>query len=110
MKKLEGRRLALMIGIAVSGAVLFPQYAAAADVTGHDIVSSRDWTGPDTNPRAAGYIGSADDNGNVYGNTLTVDSHIIRLTHWTKATSQPAIRKAAEIPTATVSSSCQAHI
>lgn len=74
MKKLEGRRLALMIGIAVSGAVLFPQYAAAADVTGHDIVSSRDWTGPDTNPRAAGYIGSADDNGNVYGNTLTVDS------------------------------------
>ena len=74
MRKMEGRRLALMIGIAVSGAVLFPQYAAAADVTGHDIVSSRDWTGPDTNPRAAGYIGSADDNGNVYGNTLTVNS------------------------------------
>jgi autotransporter beta-domain protein len=69
---MEGRRLALMIGIAVSGAVLFPQYTAAADVTGHDIVSSRDWTGPDTNPRTAGYIGSAD--GNVYGNTLTVNS------------------------------------
>ncbi|WP_315451928.1 hypothetical protein [uncultured Selenomonas sp.] len=74
MKKLEGRHLALMIGIAVSGAVLFPQDTAAADVTGHDIVSSRDWTGPDTNPRAAGYIGSANDNGNVYGNTLTVNS------------------------------------
>ena len=75
MGKREGRGLALMIGLAVSaGAALFPQYAAAADVTGHDIVSSRDWSGPDTNPRAAGYIGSESDNGNVYGNTLTVDS------------------------------------
>ena len=63
-----------MIGLAVSGVVLFPQDAAAADVTGHDIVSARDWTGPDTNPRAAGYIGAADDNGNVYGNPLTVNS------------------------------------
>ena len=64
-----------MIGLAVSaGAALFPQYVAAADVTGHDIVSSRDWSGPDTNPRVAGYIGSESDSGNVYGNTLTVDS------------------------------------
>lgn len=75
MGKREGRGLALMIGLAVSaGAALFPQYVAAADVTGHDIVSSRDWSGPDTNPRVAGYIGSESDSGNVYGNTLTVDS------------------------------------
>ena len=74
MASMGKSRLALLVGLALSGAALLPQDAAAADVTGHEVISSRDWSPPDTNPRAAGYIASAHDSGNIYDNSLTVDS------------------------------------